>query len=189
MSRFLTHLKRLHDPEEPVQRFLERARNLGRKRGPTLIQLPPSMKVDAGLLDAALATFGPGERIAFEPRHASWFVPEVQTVLERHGAALCLADSKGKQSPFWRTADWGYVRFHHGLASPSSCYGRTALETWAERLSKMWPAGADVFVYFNNDWNGCALRDAIVLARLAENLGLRPTRVPPSSEVTVSNSR
>ena len=188
MSRYLTHLKRLHDPEEPVQRFLERARRLGAKRGPTLVQLPPNMKVDAGLLDAALAQFGPGERVAFEPRHESWFVPEVRAVLERRGAALCLADSRGRRSPQWRTADWGYVRFHHGLASPVSCYGRAAMETWARRLAEMWPAAADVFVYFNNDAHGCALRDAIVLARISERFGMYPTRVPPLSEVTVSRT-
>jgi uncharacterized protein YecE (DUF72 family) len=188
MSRFLTHLKRLHEPKEPVHRFLERARKLGGKRGPTLVQLPPTMKLDAGLLDAALAQFGPGERLAFEPRHESWFVPEVRAVLERRGAALCLADSRGRRSPQWRTADWGYVRFHHGLASPVSCYGRAAMETWARRLAEMWPTAADVFVYFNNDAHGCALRDAIVLARISERLGMHPTRLPPLSEVTVSRT-
>lgn len=186
MSRFLTHLKRLRDPEEPVQRFLERARRLGGKRGPTLIQLPPNMRVDAGLLDAVLAQFGPGERIAFEPRHESWFVPEVRAVLERRGSALCLADTKGRRTPLWRTADWGYVRFHHGLASPASCYGRAALVAWARRLAETWSEADDVFVYFNNDAHGCALRDAIVLARLAQRAGLRPTRVPPMTEVTLA---
>lgn len=188
MSRYLTHLKRLHDPEEPVHRFLERARKLGGKRGPTLVQLPPNMKVDAGLLDAALAVFGPGERVVVEPRHESWFIPEVRAILMKRGAALCLADSKGRRSPFWQTADWGYVRFHHGLASPASCYGRAALETWARRLADMWPESADVFVYFNNDAHGCALRDAIVLARLAERMGLHATRVPSMSEVSLSTA-
>jgi len=78
MSRFLSHLKRLRDPEEPVERFLERARRLGGKRGPILIQLPPSMRVDAGRLKTTLAAFPASERVAVEFRHESWFVPEVR---------------------------------------------------------------------------------------------------------------
>lgn len=186
MSRYLTHLKRLHDPADPVHRFLERARKLGAKRGPILIQLPPNMKVDAGLLDATLDQFDGKEHVVVEPRHDSWFVPDVRSVLERRGTALCLADSKGKRTPMWRTAGWGYVRFHHGLGSPTSCYGRSALDSWARWLAQMWPEPADVFVYFNNDWNACALRNAITFARLAERAGLRPTRVPRAREVTLT---
>lgn len=183
MSRYLTHLKRLHDPVEPVQRFLERASKLGVKRGPILLQLPPNMKADPGLLDAALEQFGRAERLAVEFRHPSWFVPAVQSALERRGAAFCLADSNRRRTPFWRTADWGYVRFHHGRAAPASCYGRAALDTWARRLAALWPEPADVFAYFNNDAHGCALRDAITLARLAERSGLNPTRVPAARDV------
>ncbi len=186
MSRYLTHLKRLHDPAEPVERFLERARKLGGKRGPTLVQLPPNFKADPGLLDAALEQFDAGERVVVELRHESWFVSAVRAVLERRGAALCLADSKRRRTPLWRTADWGYVRFHHGLASPASCYGRAALDAWARRLAEMWPEPADVFAYFNNDAHACALRNAITLAHLAERYGLRPTRVPRTGEVTLT---
>jgi len=131
VSRFLTHVRRLRDPEEPVHLFLERARELGAKRGPSLIQLPPQMKVDAGRLDATLEAFPRSDRVAVEFRHDSWFVPEVRSVLERHGAALCLVDRKGMRTPRWRTADWGYVRFHQGRGLPPSCYGRTALATWS----------------------------------------------------------
>jgi uncharacterized protein YecE (DUF72 family) len=186
MSRFLTHIKRLRDPAEPVHRFLQRARRLGGKRGPTLLQLPPNMKADAVRLEAALSEFSPDERVAVEFRHDSWFVPSVRSVLERRGAALCLTDGLKPSPPHWRTADWAYVRFHHGGATPDPCYGRAALATWAERLASMWPARADVFAYFNNDGRGCALRDAIVLARLAAEAGLKPTRVPGLDEVSIA---
>jgi uncharacterized protein YecE (DUF72 family) len=187
MSRFLTHLKRLRDPEEPVQRFLERAKRLGAKRGPTLVQLPPNLKVDTGRLDAALKAFGPGERVAVEFRHESWFVREVRSVLERRGAALCLADGILASMPCWRTAEWGYVRFHHGRALPPSCYGRAALKTWTRRLASIWPAETDVFAYFNNDAFGCAVRDAVVMAKLAAEAGLWPTRVPALREARLGS--
>ena len=189
MSRFLSHLKRLRDPEEPVQRFLERARLLGRKRGPILIQLPPSMPVDAGRLKATLAAFPTSERVAVEFRHESWFVPEVRSALEQAHAALCLQDGgRGPKTPPWDTAGWGYVRFHHGRASPASCYGRAALETWVRRLAAVWPEPADLYAYFNNDWKGCALRDAIVFAGLASASGFRHSRIPSLREVQLAAS-
>ena len=183
VSRFLTHVRQLQEPEAAVHVFLERAQQLGRKRGPSLIQLPPQMKLDAGRLDATLAAFPRSDRIAVEPRHESWFVPHVRSVLEKHGAALCLADRKGIITPRWRTADWGYVRFHQGRALPPPCYGRQALETWVELIAETWTREEDVYVYFNNDFKGCAIRDAIVLARLATARGLCPTRVGDPAEV------
>ena len=178
MSRFLTHLKRLRDPEEPVQRFLDRARRLGRKRGPILVQLPPSFKADPGRLDAALAAFPRSVHVAVELRHESWFVPEVRSILERRGAALCLADAPRRSTPHWRTAGWGMVRFHEGVGPEAPGYRRSALRTWAARLARMWTADDDVFAYFNNDSGGWALRDAAVFAALATRAGLRPSRVP-----------
>ena len=185
MSRFFTHLKRLRDPQAPVDLFLERAVELGRKRGPTLLQLPPSLRADPGLLDAALEAFPRGERVAVEFRHSSWFVPAVRSVLERRAAATCLVDRGGIRSPEWHTAGWGYVRFHSGRAHPPSCYGRTALETWARRLAAMYDRESDLFVYFNNDAYACAIRDAIVMAQLCAEHGLEPTRVPPGGDVTL----
>jgi uncharacterized protein YecE (DUF72 family) len=88
-------------------------------------------------------------------------------------------------TPLWSTADWGYVRFHGGRASPPSCYGGQALSTWVDRIHERWPDDRDVFVYFNNDGWACALRDAIVFAGLAAKAGLRPTRVPESDAVRV----
>jgi uncharacterized protein YecE (DUF72 family) len=185
VSRFLTHVRRLRDPEDPVHVFLERARRLGQKRGPSLIQLPPQMKADAGRLDATLTAFPPGDRVAVEFRHDSWFVPEVRSALEKRGAALCLVDRAGMRTPRWRTAEWGYVRFHHGRGVPPSCYGTTALESWTGVIAEAWRNDADVFVYFNNDAFGCAVRDAITLARLAARRGLCVTRVPDVREVTL----
>ena len=184
-SRYLTHVKRLRDPAEPVARFVERAAHLGAKRGPVLLQLPPNLARDLPALDETLGRFPGGWRVAVEPRHESWFVPETEAVLRAHGAALCMADSPRRRPPCWPTAGWGYLRMHEGRASPHPCYGRRALDTWARRLADLYGPHADIYVYFNNDHLGCAVRDASTFARLAQAAGLAPTRVPSPDEVRV----
>ena len=186
MSRFLTHLKRLRDPAEPVERFLDHARGLGPKLGPVLLQLPPQLHADPDRLADALDRFPRDVRVAVELRHDSWFDDRVRAMLEDRRAALCLADSPRRRTPVWRTADWGFVRFHEGRATPHPCYGERALATWAERVASLWGAGDDVFCYFNNDGRACAVRDAIAFARLARRAGLRPTRVPEPGEVRLA---
>ena len=178
MSRFLTHLKRLHDPEEPVHRFMQRARGLGPKLGPILIQLPPRFHQNVELLARTLKLFPPTVRISVEFRDETWFSPETQSLLEEHGAALCLADTPRRKQPMWRTADWGFVRFHEGKGSHAPGYERDVLRRWVDRIAETWPRTSDVYVYFNNDAAGYAIRDAVAFAELAEASGLRPTRVP-----------
>ena len=178
MSRYLTHLKRLHDPGEPVERFMERARGLGPKLGPVLIQLPPRYSQNLELLDQTLKCFPQSTRVAVEFRDESWFTEETRSLLERCGAALCLADTPRRRQPIWRTADWGFVRFHEGSGAHAPGYERDVLRRWVARIADTWSRGADVFAYFNNDTAGHAIRDAIVFAELAEASGLRPTRVP-----------
>jgi uncharacterized protein YecE (DUF72 family) len=179
MSRYLTHVRRLRDPQEPVRRFLDHAGGLGSRHGPVLLQLPPTLRSDPGLLDDTLGCFPVHVRVALEVRHESWFSPAVCAVLEKRGAALCLADRRGRLlGRPWRTAPWGYVRFHEGTAQPLPSYGQAALRTWVERLRGLWPDGEEVFVYFNNDFGGCAVRDAVKLARLARSAGLSVSRTP-----------
>jgi uncharacterized protein YecE (DUF72 family) len=170
-SRYLTHIKRLRDPAEPVARFVDRARCLGGKRGPVLLQLPPDLAVATAALDETLGHFPAGWRVAVEPRHPSWWCEETYAVLERHGAALCLADRRGPMTPLRRTADWGYVRFHEGRAQPAPGYGERALDTWARRMAGLFPADEDVYAYFNNDARACAVRDARAFARRATGAG------------------
>ncbi len=178
-SRYLTHIKRLRDPEEPVERLMGRAAGLGDRLGPVLLQLPPTLRCDPALLDACLACFPASTRVAVEPRHASWWTDEVRDVLSARGAALCWADVRARPvTPLWRTADWGYVRFHQGRARAWPRYGRRSLRTWAERIAGTWPAGAHVYAYFNNDQNGAAVRDAATFASTAGAAGLSPTRTP-----------
>jgi uncharacterized protein YecE (DUF72 family) len=184
-SRYLTHIRRLAEPADAVALLMERAHHLGPKLGPVLLQLPPTLQCDVGRLEATLAAFPPGVRVTVELRHPSWFTDDTRTVLEQHKAALCLADSPRRETPLWRTAPWGYVRFHEGRASPPPCYGRRALTTWAERLAQLWTRDDDVYAFFNNDPCGCAVRDAAVFGRLLDRAGLQPTRVPPVSQAPV----
>ncbi|MFG2874175.1 DUF72 domain-containing protein [Streptomyces sp. NPDC048337] len=180
-SRYLTHLKRLHDPEEPVHRLMERAAGLGDRLGPVLLQLPPDYRADVPALDACLNCFPDAVRVAVEFRHASWWEAEreLRTVLERHGSALCWADRWSRPvTPLWRTASWGYVRFHGGVAEPPPRYGRQALRSWAVRIADAWPDTADVYVYFNNDLGGAAVVDAVRFARTATALGRTVSRTP-----------
>lgn len=161
-SRYLTHVRRLKTPREPVERLMSRAAGLGGALGPVLLQLPPDMPAALDRLDATLAAFGPTVRVAVEPRHPSWFTEELRQLLEQRRAALCVIDRGGPKGPAWATTDWRYVRLHGGRAAPSSCYGRTALASWADRL-RDWPSPS--FVYFNNDGHGCAVRNATDMRR------------------------
>jgi uncharacterized protein YecE (DUF72 family) len=186
VSRYLTHIKRLQDPEEPVERFLTHAAPLGERLAVVLLQLPPNLPVDVKRLDATLAAFAGKVRVAVEARHGSWFVDGVREVLEHHDAALCLADRGSRIiTPSWRTASFGYVRFHFGRAQPHSCYGQGALARWVERIGDLYGTRDDVYVYFNNDGMGCAVRDAVVFARLARARGLHATRTPTLDQAPV----
>jgi uncharacterized protein YecE (DUF72 family) len=185
VNRYITHVRRLTDPKEPVARFVDRIRGLGDKLGPVLLQLPPNFRCDARRLGAALAEFPADIRVAVEFRHDSWYVDEIRELVAAHRAALCLVDRRGPLTPVWRTTDWTYVRFHEGRASPPPCYGPAALATWASRLADMWSAGEDAWVYFDNDALACAPRDAAMFGAAVERAGLQPTRLPSPSSVQV----
>jgi len=182
-SRYLTHIRRLRQPRDPVKLLMQRARHLGTTLGPVLLQLPPTLRVDLAALEETLAAFPASTRVAVEPRHESWYHDDLAVVLAKHNAAYCMSDSPGSRAPRWRTADWGYLRLHEGRARPHPCYGRRALETWAERLAELFRSRHDVYVFFNNDHNACALRDAQRFAAAVRRAGLRPTRVPTAQDV------
>lgn len=185
ISRYLSHMKKLIDPDEPVARFLQAAGGLGTKLGPALLQLPPNFSANLPRLDAVLATFPDDVRVAVELRHPSWFTERTRGLLAERGAALCLADRHSAWvTPSWRTADWGYVRFHEG-AGRWPCYGRTALGSRARALVELYGSEAEVFVFFNNDPRGCAVRDSRWFAQACTRVGLTPTRVPSASDITL----
>jgi uncharacterized protein YecE (DUF72 family) len=171
-SRFLTHLKRLREPKEPVDRLMNAAAGLGDRLGPVLLQLPPTLQADPELLAECLDQFPQGTRVAVEPRHESWWTDEVRSVLADRDAALCWADRDGRPvTPLWRTASWGFLRLHHGRAKPVPSYGDAALRSWCRRIVDAWPKAAHCHVYFNNDPGGAAVRNAFRFAELMRDLG------------------
>ncbi|CCH86237.1 conserved protein of unknown function [Modestobacter italicus] len=181
-SRYLTHIKRLREPEEPVDRLMERAAGLGDRLDVVLLQLPPTLKADVDLLSACLGRFPSGTRVAVEPRHDSWWTDEVRALLERYQAALCWADrAEQPVAPLWRTADWGYLRLHTGAEGWG--YRPEALQRWAERLADTY-AGDDVLVYFNNDPGGAATVDAVTFAEAVRAAGQEHTRVPTMAQAS-----
>jgi uncharacterized protein YecE (DUF72 family) len=181
-SRFLTHMKRLRDPEEPVARLMERVAGLGDRLDVVLLQLPPTLKADVDLLSTCLAQFPAGTRVAVEPRHESWWTDDVRGLLERYQAALCWAD-RGEQpiAPLWRTAEWGYLRLHTGEHGWG--YRPETLQLWAQRLSDTY-GDDDVLVYFNNDPGGAATVDAVTFADAVRATGREHTRVPTMAEAS-----
>ncbi len=188
-SRYLTHVRRLREPDAAVAYLLERATELGPHLGPILLQLPPDLPADLDALAATLDAFPPSIQVAVEPRHSSWFTSSLEALLRDHGAALCVADRRGPVTPQWRTTSWTYLRFHAGSATPRSCYGGRALDAWVHRLADPAASSRDGFIYFNNDHNGCALRDAAALARRLEGAGIATSHVAPIGDDILTDRR
>ena len=163
-SRFITHVKRLKEPEESVRLFLDRANQLGDKLGPILFQLPPGFSANPARLEAILQLKPEHQRWAFEFRDPSWFIPEVYRILERYGAAFCIYHLAGRDCPLAVTADWVYLRFHGDWYTTR--YSLEELEVWAGRLQRWLNEGRDCFAYFNNDTAGYAIQNAQELIRL-----------------------
>lgn len=181
-SRFLTHLKRLIEPEEPVTRLFEHARELGEKFGPILYQLPGSFHRDLPRFDHFLSilprTIGEigGEPSAralqhtIEFRNPSWYVDETYSVLKSHAIALCIHDKAGSAITSPIDSPFVYVRFHGPGGRYFGRYERRRVADWADRLAEQWRGGRDVYAYFNNDPEGMAVFNAL---EMREELSLR----------------
>ena len=165
-SRYLTHIKRLTQLDQGIQRFYERIEALTAtpKLGPVLWQLPANFHRDDDRLASALQALPPG-RHCFEFRHPSWFHPEVLDLLRAHGVALVIGDHPDR--PFQShdfTTDWTFVRFHFGHRGRGGNYSRSELEEWARRFEG-WSRSVEVLAYFNNDWKGYAVQNALWLRK------------------------
>ena len=168
-SRYLTHMKRLTGMEQGLERFYAGIAPLAAspKLGPVLWQLPERFRCDVPRLAAALDLL-PAGRHCFEFRHPSWFSDEVLELLRWHGVALAVGDHPERPwQPWVRTADWSFVRFHFGRRGRRGNYSERELRELAPRVAELAGDGA-CFAYFNNDWEGFAVRNALRLRRLLE---------------------
>jgi uncharacterized protein YecE (DUF72 family) len=188
-SRFLTHMKKLKEPQDPLERFFERARALRQHLGPVLYQLPPRWPLNLERLQHFLialdrqgrllrsAGFKIRLRHAIEFREPSWYDERVYALLNRHRVALCLHDMQGSASPRFVVGPFVYVRFH-GHTRYAGRYEDRALDEWADWLAERVLEGIDAFAYFNNDVGAHAPRDAV---RLRDRLALRVQTHTPKS--------
>jgi uncharacterized protein YecE (DUF72 family) len=176
LGAFGSHRMKLRDAASWLPNHLERARRLGDALGPTLVQLPPRWRGNADRLDEFLSIAPRTMRWAVEFREPSWLRDDVFAVLRRHGAALCLHDLL-PGLPWMLTAEWTYVRFHGPAALENKYRGRyDGRRLWrtADRLTRWLDDGHDVYAYFNNDFNGDAVRDAEWLRDRLRRVAARP---------------
>ncbi len=164
-SRYLTHIRRLRDIEDGIANFYAGIEPLAAspKLGPVLWQLPANFKRDEDRLADALAQFPPG-RHCFEFRDKSWFTDDVFEILRQFSCALVYGDHPERDwAPLELTADWTFIRFHYGRRGRRGNYSETELAEWADRIRGL---GVEAFVYFNNDWEAFAPRNALRLREL-----------------------
>ena len=158
-SRYLTHVKRLKDPAEPLERFWTRARRMGDRLGPVLYQLPPRWKPNRRRLAEFLAAL-PDHAQAIEFRDRSWYAPATFALMTNAGVALCLHDMAGSATEPAAVGPLVYIRFHGSGERYGGRYSSQRLAAWARRMVDWADAGLPVWAYFNNDIGGHAFRDA-----------------------------
>ena len=167
MSRYVTHIKRLTMVDQGTGRFYEALDGLTdtEKFGPVLWQFPPNFQRDDERLADSLPKL-PAGRHAFEFRHESWFADAVYSQLREHGVALVIGDESSRwvRTPHVRTTDWTYIRFHHGSRGRHGNYSAPEIDTWVRRIAQ-WRRDTEIFAYFNNDWEGYAIRNASLLKK------------------------
>jgi len=168
VSRFITHIKRLRNSEEAVDNFISRAKILGEKLGPLLYQLPPNMHRNDEILESFLSTLPQGMKHVFEFRHQSWLEDKVFEILHKHNIGFCVFDMPSVSCPLVATADFAYIRFHGSTGLYFSCYSDEELADWAKRLANLARNLEAIYIYFNNDAEAFAVRNAITLRRYLE---------------------
>ena len=165
-SRFITHMKKLKDPETAIEKYLSRVELLGPKLGPIVFQLPPFWDVNLDRLAHFLTALPPQHRYAFEFRNPSWHSGQVYSLLERHNAAWCPFDLAGFQSPVLLTTDFIYVRLHGPGAAYQGSYSGASLEAWAARIDAWRKQLKGIYAYFDNDIAGFAPANARALKNM-----------------------
>jgi uncharacterized protein YecE (DUF72 family) len=163
-SRYITHNRKLREPDQSIVRFMDMAAGFGRKLGPILFQFPPSWGLNADRLDEFLRALPQRRRYTFEFRNASWLTPQVYELLRRRRCAFCIYEIAGFRSPIEVTSDFVYVRLHGPGAAYQGKYSDSDLALWAMKIEGWVRANLDVFFYFDNDQAGFAAQNALKLS-------------------------
>ena len=166
ISRLITHIKRLKDTREALKNFMSRAALLKYKLGPVLYQLPPSLHRDDAKLEGFLSGLPTEIKHVIEFRHESWLTDEVYDILRRYHVGICVFDMPDLSCPLLATVDFAYIRFHGKDSLYSSSYSDEELADWAERIKKLAQNLDMVYIYFNNDIQGFALKNAETMMEL-----------------------
>ncbi len=172
-SRYITHIKRLRNVADEIALLMERAVLLGPKLGPVLFQLPPTQQIDTARLGEFLALLTPEQRWVVEFRHPSWHNAETYQLLAEHGVALCIPVGGGLEPDRITTAPFTYLRMHRGK-EPAGGFTDEELRRWATQVSRLLDSGKEVYIYFNNDWEGFAIRDAMTFEAMLGGKAPRP---------------
>lgn len=165
-SRFITHMKKLKAPKTSTKKFFARVKYLEEKLGPILFQLPPHWRLNVERLSGFLDALPRQYAYAFEFREHSWFTDEVYKLLKQHNAALCFYHMTGYDSPMELTADFVYVRMHGTESTYGGSYPKEMLKRLAEQIRKWQAQTKRAYVYFNNDPEGKAVKNAITLQQM-----------------------
>jgi uncharacterized protein YecE (DUF72 family) len=166
-SRFITHMKKLKAPKTSTKKFFNRSERLEDKLGPILFQLPPGWQRNYDRLARFLERIPSEGRYAFEFRNPSWLQNEIYDLLRHHNIAFCIHDFGGKESPREITSDFAYVRMHGpGEVAYAGSYPPGALKKWARHIKSWRKDLKAIYVYFNNDFQGYAVKNALKLREL-----------------------
>lgn len=164
-SRFITHIKRLKDSQEPLLTFTGRAKSLLNHLGPLLYQLPPGLQRDDPRLESFLGLLDKNVQHVIEFRHPSWINGTVFDLLLKYRVGFCIFDMPGFTTPNIVTASFAYIRFHGHDSLYASSYPEAELAGWADKLRQLSPRPETVYIFFNNDAEGYALDNALTLRK------------------------
>ena len=163
-------MKKLKDPQEPLERLFGRARLLGPKLGPVLYQLPPHWHFDRDRLETFLQALPAGCQHTIEVREPDWLSPDFFALLEQYGVAFCIASLPQYETPILATANFVYIRFHGtGPQMYNYCYSHDELHHWRDVILRFVSEGKSVYTYFNNDPNAWAVQNALELMEMVSN--------------------
>ena len=167
-NKSITHIKRLKNAENSLKLFEGRIASLKEKIGVILFQLPPSFKKDIAVLKDFLAMLDLKWKYTFEFRHKSWFTDETYSLLKEKNVALCISDTPRYPYDETITANYTYIRLHGHKVLYASNYSNEVLQKYAEKIKKWNEKGITAYVYFDNDYYGYAVKNALYLKKILE---------------------